>query len=449
MIGLALVKGLLWATLLPPWYGPDEPAHYVYVETLAEGRLPAYAPSARSDGADIPPDVACSEQNLGWHPDGPLMEKPFLAGQNPAPCAQGGAPAARRPAVPSNPAAGYTPLYYAVAIPFLAAAGHAPVETRLFSVRLLSVLLGALATLFVYLGGFWALDGRRRLAVAAAGVYALQPMLSQQYAIVSNDAFLDFLGAAFAWRLARALRIQPDLREVALLAALAGIAYLAKPQGILLALLLPLPALAAIRAGRLGWRALAGQTMVAGGVLATVALAGLVFNLASQGSLVPQGGTPTARDSFRHYLDLNLGGYATHLWWLWVATVWGDFGWLTVALPRHLYEGIAGVLVMALAGAAWAALRGRPEPALALAAMLLVLLPLQAWEALFFRQHGQLVLQGRNLLFAFPAAAIFVAGGLAALLPRGCERFLSAALGLAAAALNGFAVLVLLEAFYG
>lgn len=448
LVLLELAKGLCWATLLPPWYGPDEPAHFIYAETLLyEHRLPMYA-AARSDGTDIPPDVACSERDMGWRPDGPFMEGPYPLAQDHALCAIEES-RVREPAVPSNPAAGYSPLYYALAIPVLAIVNGAPVEIRLFSVRLLSVLLGAGATLMVYLASLWALGHRRSLAGAAAAVYAFQPMLSQQYALVNNDVLLDFLAAAFFWRLVRSFAIVPGLRETSLLAGIVGLAYLAKPQGILLALLLPGPALAALRAGRLSWRSLFGQALVAAAVLTALAAGGLIFEFLSQGSPVPQDKTAVARDSFRHYLDLNLGGHGTHLWWLWVATVWGDFGWLTVALPRHLYEAIVGVLLIALLGSGWAALRRHAAPALALLAVLLLCVPLQAWEAQFFREHAQLVLQGRNFFFAFPAAVIFIVGGVAGIAPRGCEHRLALLLAVASAALNAFSVLVVLEAFYG
>ena len=39
----ALLRGLVWAVALPPWEGPDEPAHFSYVQRIAtEGSIPAF-----------------------------------------------------------------------------------------------------------------------------------------------------------------------------------------------------------------------------------------------------------------------------------------------------------------------------------------------------------------------------------------------------------------------
>ncbi|MDX6629374.1 MAG: putative rane protein, partial [Gaiellales bacterium] len=39
MVGLivlaALVRGLVWAAALPAWQGPDEPAHFSYIQRIA------------------------------------------------------------------------------------------------------------------------------------------------------------------------------------------------------------------------------------------------------------------------------------------------------------------------------------------------------------------------------------------------------------------------------
>ena len=31
----ALLRGLVWGALLPPWQGPDEPAHFAYIQRIA------------------------------------------------------------------------------------------------------------------------------------------------------------------------------------------------------------------------------------------------------------------------------------------------------------------------------------------------------------------------------------------------------------------------------
>ena len=38
----ALLRALVWAVALPPWQGPDEPAHFAYIQRIATtGEIPA------------------------------------------------------------------------------------------------------------------------------------------------------------------------------------------------------------------------------------------------------------------------------------------------------------------------------------------------------------------------------------------------------------------------
>ncbi len=151
----------------------------------------------RDDGRDVPADIQCSEHNMGFRLNGPFFAEPPF-GPDPARCNQPDTPASQRPEVPTSSSAGYSPLYYAAGVPFYDLVKNAPVETRLQAVRLLSVLLGVAAAGFAYLAGFWAFDRRRMLAAATAAVATLQPMASQQFAIVNNDALLIAAGAAAA-----------------------------------------------------------------------------------------------------------------------------------------------------------------------------------------------------------------------------------------------------------
>ena len=172
---LALVKGLVWTVALPPWYGPDEPSHFMYVQLIAEqGKVPGYA-EGRADGRDTPQEVLCSEFNLGWRLTGPFYAEPLWNGDA-KPCSYPHDAASRRPTVLTTPAGGYSPLYYALAVPFYYLANGADVEARLHAVRLLSMLLGVLAAWFVYLAGSWAFGGRRHLATASAAIIIFQPM---------------------------------------------------------------------------------------------------------------------------------------------------------------------------------------------------------------------------------------------------------------------------------
>src|SRR5437660_6963507 len=152
---LAVVKGLLWSQLVPPWYGPDELAHFTYVQDLAMTGHVQQAANGRPDGLDIPPEAICSTQALGFRSNGPFFaEPPFVPGVDP--CPRPPLDTGRLPRYLSGPAGNYSPVYYGMAVPFWMAAQAGDVVTRLEAVRMLSVLLGALAALCCYLAAWWA-----------------------------------------------------------------------------------------------------------------------------------------------------------------------------------------------------------------------------------------------------------------------------------------------------
>jgi 4-amino-4-deoxy-L-arabinose transferase-like glycosyltransferase len=451
ILALALVKGLVWTLALPPWYGPDEPSHFAYVQVLAvEGRVPHFA-APRDDGRDMPADIQCSEHNVGFRLNGPFFAEPPF-GPDPSRCDQPDTPAAQRPEVPTSPSAGYSPLYYAAGVPFYDLLRDAPVETRLHAVRLLSVLLGVAAARFAYLAGFWAFDRRRILAAATAAVVTLQPMASQQFAIVNNDALLIAAGAAFFWRFFRALRRGMGLGDAAWMAALVGLAYLAKPQGAFLAPLVLIPLWLTRRRGH-GWTSLLLRAGVFVAVLGGLVVLGIVGNLVLQGQAIPQVAQPvTGALGLRAYVHELISDRFTHLYWLLVVSAWGHFVWVSASLPPPTFTVISAVYLLAVAGVIRGALSRRPGVTLMVTALLSVLVVgtlLIGLEALLFRHSGTFILQGRSFLEILPAAAVIIVGGLVALLPRGCERAGAAAVTLAALALNIFSLMVLLETLFG
>jgi hypothetical protein len=446
-----LIKGLVWTLALPPWYGPDEPSHFAYVQLLAvEGRVPQFAPS-RDDGRDVPADIQCSEHNMGFRLNGPFFAEPPF-GPDPSFCDRPDTPAAQRPEVPTSPSAGYSPLYYAAGVPFYDLVKDAPVETRLQAVRMLSVLLGVATAGFAYLAGFWAFDRRRVLAAAAAAVVTLQPMASQQFAIVNNDALLIAAGAAFFWRFFRALRRGVGWGDAVWMAALVGLAYLAKPQGAFLAPLFLIPLFLTYRREQ-GWVSLIRRAGLYAAVLGGIVALGIAGNLLLQGQALPQVAQPvTGAHGLRAYVHELIHDQFTHLYWLLVVSAWGHFVWVSAALPPPAFTVIFGVYLLALAGVIRAAMSRRPGATVMVSALLGVLVVgalLIGLEALLFRKTGAFILQGRSFLELVPAVAVVIVGGLVALLPRGCERAAAAAVTLAALALNVFSLLVLLETLFG
>ncbi len=105
-------------------------------------------------------------------------------------------------------------------------------DVQVGAMRLWSVALGAITVLFaVYLGRLL-FPGKESAALLLGAGVALHPMLSQQTAVVNNDALTIAAGAACAYY-AVALVGRDRSRWVPALAGLAfGVGLLAKPLGV-------------------------------------------------------------------------------------------------------------------------------------------------------------------------------------------------------------------------
>jgi 4-amino-4-deoxy-L-arabinose transferase-like glycosyltransferase len=450
VVVLALAKGLIWSVVLPPWLGPDEPAHYSYIQAMVEDRWLARGPDPNG-GQYYAQEIDCSQINLGIGVSGPFRaEPPFGA---PWITCTASSPADRHATSPLNAAGNYSPVFYAGAIPFYLLAQSQSVVIRLQAVRLWSVLLGVLAAAFAYFAARWAFSESTSLSTAAAVLFILQPMNSQQTAVVNNDALLIAVAAAFWWRFFRALRTGVSVREGLLLGGLIGLAYLAKPQGIFLAATLPVLYLVALK--RLPLRTeISRLARLAGASAAPI----LAFIGIGQYFLVLAGNTTLLHPSapgihgLRQYLHDYAFNHFEHVYWLWVTGFWGYFGWFQVHLPSYVYFAITLMVIAGLLGAlALALTSARLRPVL-IASMLAVLIPavlIQLVELYTFRSNGELILQGRSfLMLLFPLIVVLIRGWQR-FVPKGAASSLAAAIVLAATILNLTSLFLILDAYFG
>jgi hypothetical protein len=450
VVALALVKGLVWSTVIPAWYGPDEASHYAYVQGLVEDHTLPRGYDANA-GMYFAPEIVCSESNLGIGAFGPFSaEPPFGA---PWPHCTASSPSDRHAIVATNPAGTYSPVYYGAATPFYLAAQSLSVEARLAAVRLWSVLLGTLAAAFAYLAARWAFPRSLPLATAAAVLFVLQPMNSQQTATVNNDALLIAAAAAFWWWFFRALRKGIRTRDGFVFGGLIGLAYLAKPQGVFLAA--ALPGLYVLALNRLSVRAellrvarlsIAALVPIAG----CYGIARFFLALGGNGSLFPPS-VPGIHGVQQYLADYSAGNFARP-YWLYITSFWGYFGWFQADLPNYVYVLIALAVLAGVVGAAWLFMTSRPSRPLVLASALAVLVPgvlTQLLELYLFRSNGALALQGRSFLMLLVPLIVVIMLGWQRFFPTRAASAVGGAIVLAATALNVTSLFVMVDTFYG
>jgi 4-amino-4-deoxy-L-arabinose transferase-like glycosyltransferase len=194
---LVLAIAQSYATRLQ--WGPDEPAHIIYIRSLAaDFRFPALT-HGEEDNAYV--------------------------------CGAARTHEAHQP-----------PLYYALAAVVWRAFAGRPEEIvsyrdtqsgepRSFSVpgavrpvRFLSIVLGAVTLVFVWAAARTAFPSRPEIWLAATGLLGFTPMFTYLSGVINNDSLLALVFAWIGWHWARLLRFGARTRDAAMAGLLLGIA---------------------------------------------------------------------------------------------------------------------------------------------------------------------------------------------------------------------------------
>jgi 4-amino-4-deoxy-L-arabinose transferase-like glycosyltransferase len=398
----AVLRGVAWSAALPPWQGPDEPAHYAYVERLAGGGFP---PLQRDNERDSPALVASLDASAFWR---------FRLREPTRPLSPG-----IRAALPEEPrglsedgrgaggATPYPPAYYALAVPLYLLPGLDTATARLYAVRALSALLaGALVVMTFLL--VREVTGRPGPALAGGLLVALPPIVGQASAIVNPDLLLATAAAGLAWALLRRAPRPGTAARWLHVSAWFALTALAKPVGLAVAVsttatLLLVPAVASRRVAAL----VASGFGVAGAAAAVLPLVG------GERIRGPYAfGARYLRDFYAPNATFS-DGTPPPAWSVWVESGVAGFGWHTVWLPGGVYV-LAAVSLVFVAGAALSGVvreRSRLPLVAALAVSVAVYLAtMHAAELVVVLRGGERLLQGRYLIPVVPiGVAAFVA----------------------------------------
>ncbi|HWJ50771.1 MAG TPA: DUF2142 domain-containing protein, partial [Solirubrobacteraceae bacterium] len=428
---VACLNAACWSILTPPFQVPDEPAHFAYVQQIAErGTLPSsagesYSPEERAALSGLNSSAVTLE------PEVPSVstssEQAELENNLSLPLSRRGTGAA-------GVAASEPPLYYALAsVPYrLGSSGT--VLDRLQMMRLLSALLGGLTALFAFLFVREALPSVPwAWTVGALGV-ALSPLLAEMSGGVNPDALLYALSAALFYCIAGAFRRGLTLRAAATIGVVTAAGVLTKVNflglipGVILAL-----AVIAVRARRSGRRdvrrALATAAAIALAPPAVYVAANLLSNRPGFG--VVSGAVNSTRDAgsvldelgyvWQLYLPRLPGMHHDFPGLLTMRDIWfngyvGLFGWLDTAFPNWVYTaalapaGVIAALCVRSLLAGRAALRSRAGELAVYAALAAGLMGLiGAGSYLAFTGAGGAVFEARYLLPLMPALAAVLA----------------------------------------
>ncbi len=203
----------------------------------------------------------------------------------------------------------------------------------LYSIRLLSLGMGAVAVWALYQSARLLLPGERGFALLAGALTAFNPQFLFISASVSNDTLVNMLAALIAWRLLLLLRDGFETRRSLALALLIALASLAKLSGLVLGAALGLAALwRLIRAGdRRGFFQLAALTLIA---WLTIAGWWYARNLTLYGELF---GTSTMLDYFGRR-SISLGQLISEEFEGLRVSYWAVFGAFNIVVDDLYYR---------------------------------------------------------------------------------------------------------------
>ena len=426
LLVFTLLRGGLWAVEQPFFWAPDEDYHFLYVEHLTtEGSLPS------PDKPLYPREYPLVTQAMKYdeYSSGPRRD---FSGD---PHASVGrledlSDADREPRdIGRGVNVVHAPLYYVAGATVNKLLGDASPFTRVLAVRWVSSAIGVLA---VFLAWLLAAQVFRRewLQLAAAGLVALQPMIAFLSGIVSNDIAVTAGYTGALALLLFLLRTPPRAAQGAWVGGAIALALLVKSTALAL---LPLAVLA--YAGQaLAWRgrgrAALRSALIASGIVAAVAGWWYVRSLIDYGSVtgaatdvVPSGqGEPA---TIGHII--SIGAEWTRLTY---RTYWWHFYWWEAPrdsiffLVPYVVGAIGAIGLVAMFWRRRRTLLSGSDPLvrqaiLMIAAILILYVPPLATDILRrLNGEGFILVAGRFLLPAYPAAVALLLIGVRELAPR-------------------------------
>jgi 4-amino-4-deoxy-L-arabinose transferase-like glycosyltransferase len=365
---MATIQVVAWILVLPPFQGPDEDAHFAYVQQLAETGERPNLPGGGSRSysteqweamrwADLfvlrgvlgaRPGWAEAEEQR-WHeveaslPDAASSDSDQnAAGQNPA-------------------------LYYALeTIPYHLSPGGS-FFNRFYMARFGSAVFYVAAVAFMWLIAselfrpVW-------LRMLATAIFGLHPKLAMLGALVNPDTLLVLIWTVFIYVGLRVVRHGPSLRRLIAAGAAVAAATLTHGRGLgILPALVVLLGIAYLR-----WRPPPRQALRGAAISLGIAAVGLaaagVFTSGVSGEGAAYGGTigwvGNRTYNIREFLSYVWQFYLPALQFMqpsigppgygfgevYIKTFYGDFGWLEIEYPRFAIDLLQVATVLLLFG---------------------------------------------------------------------------------------------------
>ena len=441
LLCFTLFRGLLFASLVPAFWGPDEDYHFLYADHLVtQHALPS------PDEPLYPVEYSVTADSILYDSYGSGPRTVFEGDPKKSLDIVAALPDSDREPTMIGRGVGvvHPPGYHSLAAVADWVAGDAPMQTRLTWVRVVTSLFGVVA---VYAAWLLAAQVFRRpaLALLVGLLMAVQPMVAFLAGIANHDSMLI---ASFGGALALmvfALRTAPRPAQGAWLGGTMAVALATKGSALALLPLAGITYVGQALTFRERWREALKAALVAFGVVLVLVGWWYVRSRIVYGSSTGAVGTGAA--SVAETTDVGLGQLIN---WTkeWTGLTYRTYWWHYVfwEAPAHSVEyyvpAFAGVVgMLGLAGAVWSERRrlfSREDPLLR-QIVLLVLAVLILYLSFLVvdlqrRANGEsfYVNGGRYLLPAYSAAAVLFLIGIWHLVRRAARPLVFSAIALLA-----------------
>jgi 4-amino-4-deoxy-L-arabinose transferase-like glycosyltransferase len=378
-LAVALLNGLAWSLITPPFHVPDEMSHIAYVQYLAEtGDAPRHV-----EGSYMSEEEVVTLERLRFFGTvGQAANRPVWTDAGQRALDESAASGLNRVSDgSSSTAVNNPPLFYALQVAPYEVASEGTLLDRLFAMRLLSVLLSALTVVAAFLFLRESFPGAPWAWPAGALAVAFQPLFGFISTGVNNDSGLYLAGALLFLVLARAFRRGLTPSRGAAIGAVVGLGLVTKLTFVAFVPAVALALLVLVWRSRDDLRrsvpaAAIAVALAALPVLAYLMLNALLWDRELLGGLVGDEVTAVADprpSNLRELLSYTWQLYLPRLPFqadlipgvaprqLWLDGFIGRFGWLDYGFAPWVYDVGLAVAVAIAALAIAGVVRGRRQ----------------------------------------------------------------------------------------
>jgi len=334
LIGLTVLRGILYLFIFPPFLAPDEPAHFEAVRLLGQEKKWPTHQVYRATPMH-PQMISVFEEFKIWTLAG--LYAPVTLGAN-KPFIQYYPPQVAGSEVAAD---SYLMLYHVSIAPLSAMVSSVDLVTQVYILRLVSVLSATVTVILTWFTIRAIFPQDDVFALGACSFIVFWPMHTHVTAAINVDTMAELVGALFFFLLVNSYRRDISVFRSTMLLTVLVIAIFTKPTLFFLAP--TLMAVIIIYAGhRLGWSKVVIAVLI--GLLAVLTWFGaLIVYENSRGGrdLLAIFSTPLSLPKWSYYISGNAFSYYVESLNFALVSFGGLFGWSSVHIPWPWVKGVA------------------------------------------------------------------------------------------------------------